>query len=123
MPSPTPRRLEIQDIQGVTVARWDDQPHWPEDGNQLLKLAEDSGPHKILVNFANVDSLQSMVIAKLLSLQKKLQMRGGSLTLCHVSPRVREVFDITRVSELLQFHPTEQEALQTLASRSSSTSA
>lgn len=116
-------RLEIEELGNVTVARWDDQPHWPPEGDRLFKVAEDSGPRKVLVNFANVDVVASMVLAKLLTLNKKLQRTGGSLALCGVSPRVQEVFDITRVSELFEFHPSEQEALQALAAGPSSAEA
>ena len=108
--------LEIEDIGDVTVVRWDEQPQWPTlAGDHLFRLAEGSRQRKLLVNFARVDSLASMVLAKLMTLNKKVKARGGVLALCNVSPRIREVFEITRVNEFFQFYDGEKEALQVLA--------
>jgi anti-sigma B factor antagonist len=109
------RRLEVEQIGGVTVVRWDEFPHWPADGDELFKLAERGDRRKVLVNFGKVDALASIVLAKLMMLNKKLQASSGSLLVCGVSPRVREVFEITRLNEFFDFHPTEEDALQAFA--------
>src|ERR1700693_690726 len=113
MSSQPKRRIEIAEVGDVTVVRWDDQPHWPL-GDQLATLGADAGRRKLVRNFANVDSLSSIVLAKLMTLNKKLQALGGRLTLCNVSPQVRQVFEITRVSEFFGLYPGEQDALQAL---------
>jgi len=109
------RRLEVEQIGGVTVVRWDEHPQWPTDGDELFKLAESGHRHKVLVNFGKVDALASIVLAKLMMLNKKLQASCGGLLVCGVSPRVREVFEITRLNEFFDFHPTEEDALQAFA--------
>ena len=109
------RTLETEEIGDVTVIRWDDQPQWPADGDRLFQLPEAPSGRRVLVNFGKVDALASIVLAKLMMVNKKLQNAGGSLAVCNVSPRVREVFEITRLNEFFEFHPSEEDALQVLA--------
>lgn len=110
-----PRNLEIEELGDVTVIRWDDEPLWPADADRLFTDAEASGRRKLIINFGKVDALASIVLAKLMMVNKKLQASGGSLLVSNISPRVREVFEITRLNEFFDFHPTEEEALQAFA--------
>ncbi|MBV9122732.1 MAG: STAS domain-containing protein [Planctomycetes bacterium] len=109
------RQFQVEEIGDVTVVRWDEQPHWPDSGDQLFKLVDEAGRRKLVLNFGNAESLSSTVLAKLMMLNKKLQTVGGVLILCNLSPHVREVFEVTRVNEFFGFHPGEAEALQALA--------
>jgi anti-anti-sigma factor len=115
-----PRQLEMEECGDVVVIRWDEEPQWPADADDMFKLAQASGRGKLLVNFGKVDALASIVLAKLMMVNKKLQGSGGNLLICNVSPRVREVFEITRLNEFFEFHPTEEEALQAFAASASS---
>ena len=59
-----------------------------------------------------MEYLSSAALAKLITLNKKLQAAGGKLILCNIDPQIREVFEITRLNKLFTIHDEEQAALQ-----------
>jgi anti-sigma B factor antagonist len=118
MSSPTRRRrLEVEDIGDVTVVNFTDRKILDEQniqviGDQLFSLVDEAGRRKLLLNFANVEYLSSAALAKLITLNKKLQQAGGRLILCNIDPQIYEVFEITKLDKLFNIHAGEQEALQ-----------
>jgi anti-sigma B factor antagonist len=114
---PRRRRLEVEDIGDVTVVNFTDRKILDEQniqiiGEQLFSLVDESGRRKLLLNFGNVEYLSSAALAKLITLNKKLQAAGGRLILCNIDPQIREVFEITRLNKLFTIHDEEQAALQ-----------
>ena len=118
MSSPTRRRrLEVEDIGDVTVVNFTDRKILDEQniqliGDQLFSLVDEVGRRKLLLNFVNVEYLSSAALAKLITLNKKLQQAGGRLIMCNIDPQIYEVFEITKLSKLFNIYPGEQEALQ-----------
>jgi anti-sigma B factor antagonist len=114
---PRRRRLEVEDIGDVTVVNFTDRKILDEQniqviGEQLFSLVDEVGRRKLLLNFANVEYLSSAALAKLITLNKKLQQVGGRLILCNISDQIYEVFEITKLNKLFNIHREEQEALQ-----------
>ena len=114
---PRRRRLEVEDIGDVTVVNFTDRKILDEQniqviGEQLFSLVDEAGRRKILLNFGNVEYLSSAALAKLITLNKKLQQSGGRLILCNISDQIYEVFEITKLNKLFNIHREEQEALQ-----------
>src|SRR5947199_8514477 len=114
---PRRRRLEVEDIGDVTVVNFTDRKILDEQniqsiGEQLYGLVDEAGRRKILLNFGNVEYLSSAALAKLITLNKKLQQSGGRLILCNIDPQIREVFEITKLNKLFNIQPEEQTALQ-----------
>src|SRR6185369_7487108 len=102
---PRRRRLEVEDIGDVTVVNFTDRKILDEQniqaiGEQLFSLVDEAGRRKILLNFGNVEYLSSAALAKLITLNKKLQQVGGRLILCRIDPQIREVFEITKLNKL-----------------------
>jgi anti-sigma B factor antagonist len=115
---PRRRRLEVEDIGDVTVVNFVDRKILDEQniqiiGEQLFSLVEDSGRRKVLLNFSNVEYLSSAALAKLITLNKKLQQVNGRLVLCNIDPQIYEVFEITKLNKLFDIQAEEQTALQT----------
>lgn len=111
------RRLEVEDIGDVTVVNFTvrkilDEQNIQLIGDQLYSLVDEAGRKKILLNFSNVEYLSSAALAKLITLNKKLQAAGGRLILCNIDPQIREVFEITKLNKLFTIHDEEQAALQ-----------
>ncbi len=52
---------------------------------------------------------------KLVSLQRQAAAAGGRLALCELSPGVREMLDLTRLSQLLDIYASEEEAVRSFA--------
>src|SRR5207253_5020724 len=114
---PRRRRLEVEDIGDVTVVNFTDRKILDEQniqiiGEQLYSLVDEAGRRKILLNFGNVEYLSSAALAKLITLNKKLQQTGGRLILCNIDPQIREVFEITKLNKLFNIQAEEQAALQ-----------
>jgi anti-sigma B factor antagonist len=114
---PRRRRLEVEDVGGVTVATFTDRKILDEQniqviGDQLFRLVDQQGTKDLVLNFANVEFMSSAALGKLMVLRKKVQEAGGKLVLCNIDPRIYEVFTITKLDKLLVICGNEQEALQ-----------
>ncbi len=84
-------------------------------GQYLAKLVVDRGGRHLVLNFGHVDYVTSMIIGRLLALNKQLAARNGRLTLCGVTAPLRELFDLVRLPMLIPVYETEEEALDALA--------
>ena len=114
---PKRRRLEVEDIQDVTVVNFTDKKILDEQniqviGEQLFSLVDELGRRKVLLNFKNVEFLSSAALGKLITLNRKLQSAGGKLVLCEIDPQIYEVFEITKLNKLFTIHKGEQDGLQ-----------
>lgn len=114
---PRRRHLEVEDVGEVTVVNFTDRNILDEQniqaiGEQLFSLVDEMGRRKLLLNFANVEYLSSAALAKLITLNKKLQQSGGRLILCNIDPQIYEVFEITKLNKLFNIQAEEQAALQ-----------
>ena len=111
------RRLDIEEVGDVTVAKFLDKKILDEGniqiiGNQLFALVEEDARQKIVLDFSNVEYLSSAALGKLITLNKKLQGVSGRLVLCNIDPQIYEVFEITKLNKLFNIQKEEQEALQ-----------
>jgi anti-sigma B factor antagonist len=115
--SQVPRRLQVEEINDVTVVRFLDKKILDEGnieqiGNQLFGLVDQGGRRKILLNFANVEYLSSAALGKLITMEKKVKATSGKLRLSNIRPEIYEVFAITRLNKLFDIHDDEQAAIQ-----------
>jgi len=114
---PRRRRLEVEDIGDVTVVNFTDRKILDEQniqiiGEQLFSLVDEIGRRKILLNFGNVEYLSSAALAKLITLNKKLQQVEGRLILCNIDPQIKEVFEITKLNKMFTITPDQHAGLQ-----------
>lgn len=86
-----------------------------EIGDELNRLAETEPGMKILLNFKNVDHLSSAALGMLITLNKKVKERGGTLKLSDINRQIFEVFKITRLNRVFSIHDTAEEALADFA--------
>jgi len=111
------RRLDIEEINDVTVARFVDRKILDEAniqiiGNQLFGMVDSDDRKKIVLDFANVEYLSSAALGKLITLDKKVKAAKGKLRLCNIRPDIYEVFAITRLNKLFDIRETQDQALQ-----------
>lgn len=111
------RRLDIEEIGGVTVARFVDKKILDEGniqliGNELFALVEEQGRRKIIVDFSNVEYFSSAAFGKLITLDKKVKAAKGKLRLCSIRPDIYEVFAITRLNKLFDIKDNLERALE-----------
>ena len=99
------RRLDIEEINDVTVAKFVDRKILDEAniqiiGNQLFGMVDADDRKKIVLDFSNVEYLSSAALGKLITLDKKVKSAKGKLRLCNIRPDIYEVFAITRLNKL-----------------------
>ncbi|NQT41158.1 MAG: STAS domain-containing protein [Planctomycetes bacterium] len=110
------RRLDVNEDGDVTVVRFLDQKivediNIEELGKELFQLVEEDNRKKLLLNFTSVDFLSSAALGKLITLDKKVKAREGTLKLSNIRPEIFEVFAITRLDRLFDIKDDEADAL------------
>jgi anti-sigma B factor antagonist len=111
------RRLDIEEIGDVTLARFIDKKILDETniqiiGNQLFGLVDEDGRSKIILDFTNVEYLSSAALGKLITMDKKVKGARGSLRLCSIRPEIYEVFAITKLNKLFKIYEDQEKALE-----------
>jgi anti-sigma B factor antagonist len=115
--TPGNRRLDIEEVNEVTVARFTDKKILDESniqiiGNQLFSLVDDDHRQKIVLDFTNVEYLSSAALGKLITMDKKVKAAGGKLRLCAIRSDIKEVFKITRLDKLFQIIDSRDKAVE-----------
>jgi anti-sigma B factor antagonist len=111
--------LELTDVGGATVARFTREVvlsgRLAETfGDRLgAALAGQERP-RLVVDFANVQSLTTMGLTKLVTLNRAAEAAGGRLALCNLRPVVRKVMEVTRLTLILRIYPGEREARESV---------
>ncbi len=94
--------LQIQDQGDVTVARFVGYRLLGDSDIQGLVdlLDEDRNRRKILLDFGNIEYMNSSVLGMMIKCYKKLTPRGGRIAFCNVIPGIFEVFTITKLDKI-----------------------
>ncbi len=108
--------ISLDDVDDVSVVRFKDgkvvDPARVEKlGNELLSLAGENAPPKLLINFENVRFLSSAAINKLVVLEKRLRAQGGKLRLSNLRPEVKDLFSFTNLDSLFSIMDDQQDAI------------
>ena len=111
------RRLDLEEVNDVTIARFTDKKILDESniqiiGNQLFNLVDEDHRQKIVLDFTNVEYLSSAALGKLITMDKKVKAAGGKLRLCSIRPDIKEVFKITRLDKLFQIVDNRDKAVE-----------
>ena len=78
-----------------------------EIGQSLTDLVDAGGESvDVVVDFSQVAHLSSSALGMLITLNSRVQERGGRLMLTHISEPIGEVFRITRLDRVLEIHDT-----------------
>ena len=65
-----------------------------------------------IINFSNIDHINSTVIGALVGMRDTVKRRGGDLALCCVNPDIQKTFDLIGASQILSIYDTEEDALE-----------
>lgn len=111
------RRIEVEEIGDVSVVNFVDKKILDEQniqkiGEDLFRLVEELGRHRILLNFGAVEYLSSAALGKFIGLHNKVKTAKGKLVLTNIRPEIMEVFVITRLDKLFNIQKDEQTGLQ-----------
>ena len=78
-----------------------------EISDELLGVADQPDCHRLLLDFRGVAQLSSAMLARLVTLHRKMQSKGEKLRLCGISSHLRSIFATTRLDRLFDILDTE----------------
>lgn len=70
----------------------------------------EEGARRVVVNLDGVEYVDSAGLGVLVGMLARARENGGDLCVVCQAPRIRRVFDITKLSQILSIHGTEAEA-------------
>jgi len=70
------------------------------------------GQSKIIMDFQEVNYLNSMGLGVVAATLKKVKKSKGDLKLVRLSPAVQELFELTRLTKVFEIFDSEEEALK-----------
>ena len=95
----------------VTLAGEIDLHKAPEVHRALVGACE-AKPQHLVVNLEQVAYMDSSGIGTLVEVFRRVNAYSGKLGLCGIGPRVRSLFEITKLDKFFKIYPTEKEALR-----------
>lgn len=111
--------LESESVGGVPVLTLEGKltvDHEAGRLTQTVRALADEGRAAVILDLVGVEYADSLGIEAIVAAHISLAKRGGRLVVAGLSPRLRHLLDITRLSEILEIHPDRAEALECLAS-------
>jgi anti-anti-sigma factor len=101
----------------VTILRFGehrilDQSVVDKIGGELYQVADRPDCRNLLLNFANVVGLSSLMLGTMLMLKRKMDAKGGQFKLCHVGAEIGEVFATTKLGQMFDIQDNERDALK-----------
>ena len=79
--------------------------------NELNQLAERETERDVLLDFAAVTVVSSMMLGRLIELKEQITARGGKLVLCNLQASVYQVFALTRLTRSFDIKADRAEGL------------
>jgi anti-anti-sigma factor len=88
-------------------------------GTELIRLIEEDGCRRMVLSLGpgSLECLYSIFMAKLVSVQRRIQDRQGSLVLCDVTPEVLTVFEACRLRSFFKFAPDRAAAVEAISKK------
>ena len=83
--------------------------------NRAYNEAEALNPARVVLNFSNVDYINSTGIALIVSLLARARKAHRSLVVYGLSDHYVEIFQITRLADFMTIYPDEASALQAVS--------
>ena len=82
------------------------------DLERELKQLLDRGRKHIALNLEKLEYISSAGLRVLLSAAKTLSQTEGTIKLAHLQPQVKDVFDLTGLTDLFEISPDIEQCLQ-----------
>jgi len=80
----------------------------------MMGVVDQAGRINLVLDFCNVQYFSSAVLGLLIRLSKKVYESGGQLRLCNISPKIYEIFKITRLTKVFEIYPDADRAMESL---------
>lgn len=79
---------------------------------ELNKLVDD-GNKKIMINLERVTYMDSSGLGILVAILKRLKKEKGSMKIVKLTPSIKKIFELTRLTKFFDIFETEEEAEKT----------
>jgi anti-anti-sigma factor len=115
--TPRQRWLSVEQVGDIAVVRFTQHDIVDEEsgrlvGEQLFEMIEQHERRCVVINLSNVQRITSIVVGKLIGINKRLQKLGGRLALCQMNPVIQQIFDTLRLTRLFNIYEDEATALK-----------
>jgi anti-sigma B factor antagonist len=77
----------------------------------LMGVIEQAEKINLILDFSTVKFLSSAVLGLLIRVSKKVYEQDGQLRLSNISPRIYEIFKITRLTKIFDIYPDRASAI------------
>lgn len=107
--------MKIESKNGLTVCRIEgeiDINSSPDIKKAFDKLISKKEP-KMIINFSKVTYVDSSGLATLVEVLKNMRTYGGRMRLANLSPKIKSLFEITKLDKLFEILADEEEAVST----------
>ena len=114
-------RISVDYAENATIVTFIDEKILEERDIQALQesimsvVESASGGINLILDFCNVRFLSSAVLGLLIRISKKVYERNGQMRLCNISPRIYEIFKITRLTKVFDIYQDIKSATEDLS--------
>ena len=112
-------RISVEYAENATIVTFVDEKILEEMDIQALQasvmsVVEEVERINLILDFCNVQFLSSAVLGLLMRISKKVYEKEGQLKLCNISPRIYEIFKITRLNKIFDICEDVDSAIESL---------
>jgi len=113
--------ISVEYAGNATIVRFTDEKILEEKDikalqDSILPIIESaSGRINLILDFGNVRFLSSAVLGLLIRISKRIYECEGQLKLCNISPKIYEIFKITRLTKTFDIYESIEGAIEDLA--------
>ncbi len=112
-------RISVEYAENATVVTFIDEKILEESDihslqESVMSVIEEAKRLNLILDFCNVQFLSSAVLGLLMRISKKVYEQEGQLRLCNISPRIYEIFKITRLNKIFDIYENVKSATESL---------
>lgn len=113
-------RISIEYTNRAAVATFIDEKILEEQDiralqDSIISVIEQGEKVNLILDFVNVTFLSSAVLGMLIRVSKRVYENDGQLRLCNITPKIYEIFKITRLTRIFDIYPDIEESIESLS--------
>jgi len=102
-------RISVDYTESATIVRFVDEKILEEMDiralqETIMSVIDQADGINLILDFGNVRFLSSAVLGLLIRISKRVYEKDGQLKLCNISPKIYEVFKITRLTKTFDIY-------------------
>jgi len=102
-------RISVEYAANATIVAFTDEKILEENDikalqESIMSVIEQNKAINLILDFCNVRYLSSSVLGLLIRISKKVYEGNGRLKLCNISPKIYEIFKITRLTKVFDIY-------------------